>query len=212
MAYLCDVVFCWPVLCVSWWNMMASLAKLSSGKRYALRNTSESLTYLQDVVIYVLGGIMYLGETVLSLKHSVYSVAMVGKGNMGDNRTWRSLDSSISGRVICVYGNMNVETRNLFPPKKIHRGCNSLPANISHSVQSKRTVNTNNRHTQTSVIKSFHRLTNPTHVFLPKLCVEKCYYPPCLVSYDFSSFCVNYINATCFILKGLYIEFKIPCY
>lgn len=60
---------------------------LSSGKRYAFRNASESRTYLQDVVICILGGMMKRGETVLSLKHSVYGVAMVGKGNMGDNRT-----------------------------------------------------------------------------------------------------------------------------
>lgn len=59
------------------------------------------------------------------------------------------------------------------------RGCDSLPANISHSVQSKRIDNTNSicfrylmEHTQTSAIKSFHRLTNPTHVFLPCFCVE----------------------------------------
>lgn len=118
-AYLCDAVFCWPALCVAWWSMMASLQSW-------VRWNSD---------LFVRCCCMYLrddepGETVLSLKHSVYGVAMVGKGNMGDNRTWRSLDSSVSGRMICVNGNKNVETRNLFPSKRFHRGRYSLSENI----------------------------------------------------------------------------------
>lgn len=107
-----------------------------AGKRNALRKASLSLTCVRDVVSCILGGMMNLGETVLSLKHSVYGVVMVGRGNIADNRTWRSLDNSISGRGSCMDGNTNVETRNLFPPKRVSQ---RMRITFSHPVQSKLT-------------------------------------------------------------------------
>ncbi len=99
-----------------------------AGKRNALRNASLRLTCVRDVVSCILGGKMNLGETVLSLKPLCTVLPWWGE-ETADNRTWRSLDNSI-----CVDGNTNVETRNLFPPKRVSQ---RMWITFSHPVQSK---------------------------------------------------------------------------
>lgn len=151
LAYLCGAVFCWPVLCAAWWSIMASLEKLHPVANVTLSGTPVKSDLCVRCCLVYPGRNDEPGRYTSLIKTLCVRCCHGGERKHADNRTWRSLDTSLSGRGICVNGNTIVETRKLFPPKRVSQ---RMRITFSHPVQSKLTDSVYSRYLTVHILPS----------------------------------------------------------